>query len=96
MDSSTQRCGAVLVAVLVAVMATGCGNSSKPTSGQANVTQAAQLKLNRTYQEVKDAEEHIYPGQPLLGCACLQQSGADGQQRCSANGSPSTMTPSVS
>lgn len=69
MDSSTQRRGAVLVAVLVAVMATGCGNSSKPTSGQTNVTQAAQSKPESTYQEIKEAEEHIYPGQPLLGKA---------------------------
>jgi hypothetical protein len=59
----------ILIVVPLFLLA-GCGGSTKPNTGQTGTSRpAAQTKPDNTYQEVKEAEEHIYPGQPLLGKA---------------------------
>lgn len=61
-----------LILALPLVALAGCGGSGKAsTTAQTSSSTAAQSKPDDTAQEVQEAEEHLYPGQPLLGKAWL-------------------------
>jgi hypothetical protein len=66
------RCVAVslrwLILALPLVALAGCGGSSEASTAQT-ASAAAQSKPEDTVQELREAEEHLYPGQPLLGKA---------------------------
>jgi len=59
-----------LIVIAPLIVLAGCGASGKPATTRANAASAAsETKPDDTAQEVKEAEEHLYPSEPLLGKA---------------------------